>query len=288
MKFTPSRTGWSLPKTGEVVYNKSVTSDCLRLGLEISPSLGRITPGQFIHLKLTETIEPFLRRPFSIFNVIEDEPDEPSVVEVLYRVVGKGTRLMAQMKPGVRLSVLGPLGNGFQVKVRAKYHILVAGGIGIAALHLLMRQFISTGQACSEPRESKERIYLLYGAKTSQNLILPRGIAGLNYQVATEDGSRGKKGLVTDLLKDVLDELRQKKSAQVYACGPAGMTKAICKISREYGIRTQISLEQWMGCGVGLCRACVYPVKSGDGFRYATVCSEGPVFEADQLYIANQ
>jgi len=307
----------------EIIYNKAIGKDCFRMGLQVRPSLGVIIPGQFIHLKLTPNFEPLLRRPFSIFNVFKTGENEPSVIEIAYQVVGKGTRLMIQMKPGTKIDLLGPLGNGFLINKKANISLLVGGGLGTAALHLLLKSLIestSTKDKCGAKREAaappkrdklrpacpdecrelfrgspdhcRDKIYNLIGARSKEELHLVDSFRQLDpdIMIATEDGSKGTKGLVTGLLTKLIHKLDIRHSSldiQIYACGPNGMIKAISHIAAVNKIPCQVSLEQWMGCGIGICRACVCRIKHGKSFRYATTCSEGPVFEVSQLYLEN-
>jgi len=268
----------------EIIYNKAIGKDCFRMGLQITPSLGVIIPGQFIHLKLTPDFEPLLRRPFSIFNVFKTGENEPSVIEIAYQVVGKGTRLMVQMKPGTKIDLLGPLGNGFLINKKVNISLLVGGGLGTAALHLLLKSLIE-----STPSKDNRKVYNLIGARSKEELHLVDSFRQLDpdIMIATEDGSRGTKGLVTGLLTKLIHKLDIRHSSldiQIYACGPDGMIKAISHIAALNKIPCQVSLEQWMGCGIGICRACVCRLKQGKTFRYATTCTDGPVFDANQLY----
>lgn len=278
--------------SAEIIYNKSIGKNCFRMGLEVIPSLGVITPGQFIHLKLTPDFEPLLRRPFSIFNVFETGKNEPSVIDIAYQVVGKGTLLMAQMKPGTKIDLLGPLGNGFIINTKAHVSILVGGGLGTAALHLLLKSLTE-----SRPLKNGHKIYNLIGARSKEDLYLAESFKKLdpNIIIATEDGSKGIKGLVTDLLIKLIytlqSEFRNKfiptkewqSAIQIYACGPQGMIESIAHITKLNKLLCQISLEEWMGCGIGICRACVCRIKQGKSFRYATTCSDGPVFDSNVL-----
>jgi dihydroorotate dehydrogenase electron transfer subunit len=283
----------SLIQAGTVVYNKPTgAKDCFRMGLLVkTPIIGPL-PGQFIHLKLTKSNETLLRRPFSIYNVTNK-----NTIEIVYQVVGKGTRLMSGMKAGTKMDVMGPLGNGFSINKKARHSILVAGGIGSSGLHLLLKNLATL--------KGKHEIYNLIGARTKKELYIGDSFKHplTELRIATDDGSKGVKGFVTDLLEKLLNQLQAPpKQIQVYACGPEGMTHRVCEIAKQYKIPCQVSLEEWMGCGIGICRACVCKVrprscrgtpyrpaeqsgagKEGASFRYAPVCSEGPVFEAAQL-----
>lgn len=283
----------TIKSTGKIIYNKSIRPhpscrDYL-MRLKVKPFPGRVIPGQFIHLRLAQspnhpiTQLPILRRPFSIYN-IPNPGSYGTRLEILYRVVGKGTRLMASMTPGTKVDILGPLGNGFTINKKVDISILVAGGIGMAGLHLLLKTLIQ-----SRPGRSPKKIYLLIGTKNKDELCLPDTLRRreVKMMISTEDGSRGVKGLVTDLLEELLirQETRDKRQVpiQIYACGPKGMLKAVSTIARTWNLPCQVSLEARMACGLGFCRTCVCRVYEKNTISYARVCSEGPVFRANQI-----
>lgn len=248
------------------------------MGLLVKPPITGQHPGQFIHLKLTKSNETLLRRPFSIYNVNKTKTGK-LILEIVYQVVGKGTHLMSGMKPGAEIDVMGPLGNGFRINKKAKYSIIVAGGIGSSGLHLLLKYLTAL--------KGKNKIYTLIGARSKKELRVEDlvKLSSNGLQITTDDGSKGNKGFVTGLLEKLISRLQSPaRQIQIYACGPEGMTHRVCEIAKQYKIPCQVSLEEWMGCGIGICRACVCKVRKGSSFRYAPVCSEGPVFEASQLY----
>lgn len=295
----------------EIIANEPLqtakTSKYSRMSLSLKAPIKHIIPGQFVNLKLTSSYEYnpntiglgelLLRRPFTIFDAVK-KGGQYRIIEIVYQVVGKGTRFMSSMKRGEQINVMGPLGNGFRINKKADISILVAGGIGIAGLYLLLKELGSL--RCS-------KVYLFIGAKTKSDLCLLSGLQRLtpygasntevvplgtnNIIIATEDGSLGAKGLITTALERFLNNsaLRTPHSKfAIYACGPLGMSEAIRKFSVSNNIPTQISLEERMGCGIGLCRVCVcrtIPKKSiSKNWEYSTVCEDGPVFDANQLY----
>lgn len=200
----------------------------------------------------------FLRRPLSVFDA------EGPRLSFLYKVIGRGTQGLASMKPGDRLEILGPLGTGYAIDTRAAgtVPLIVAGGTGIASVHFLARRLPRPG-------------VLFYGARASKDLLcLPAFRAlGWNLCLATDDGSRGHRGVVTDVFGDYLASAVPSRLA-VYACGPKPMLDIVGRLAREQGISCQISLEEMMACGVGNCQGCA--VKIGDAFKM--VCKDGPVF----------
>ncbi|MFH0887716.1 MAG: dihydroorotate dehydrogenase electron transfer subunit [Planctomycetota bacterium] len=288
----------------EIIANKPLQtikptgkSKYFRMSLSLKAPIKHIIPGQFINLRLVSSYKLLLRRPFTIFNAIKKN-GQYRIIEIIYQVVGKGTRLMSSMKRGEQINVLGPLGNGFTINKKADVSFLVAGGIGIAGLYLLFKELVSRKRA---------RVYLFIGAKTKSDLCLLPDLRRLtnNIIVSTEDGSSGAKGFITTELENFLNNYILHTTYSIltiYSCGPLGMSEAIRKFSVSKNIPAQISLEERMGCGIGLCRVCVCrtiskkpsdavpKLRSGEGqsdskgWGYSTVCKDGPVFDASQLF----
>lgn len=233
--------------------------------LDVGPGFPRPAPGQFVHL--SSPSDAVLRRPFSIAG-----NPEPEQVELLIEVLGKATEALAALDPGCSLSVIGPLGNGFSMPDEGKEAALVAGGIGVAGLRLLVSKLLEEGRG----------IRLLVGARTREKLLdhvvpQPRGSRSLRSMVATDDGSTGFHGTVAELFAEVAEELEA--THVVYCCGPQGMIRAVSAAAARHALPCQVSLEEMMACGVGACRGCVVMTRDG----YKTVCSDGPVFDADEL-----
>jgi dihydroorotate dehydrogenase electron transfer subunit len=234
-----------------------------------APSVAKAAkPGQFIDILIGEKYEPLLRRPFSIHRVLD------SNIEILYSVIGKGTRLLSGKKPGERLDILGPLGNGFSI-LDSRRSILVAGGMGVAPLVFLAEKLTSI-----KHRASSIKHLVFLGAKTKNQILCEKEFKdlGCEVKVTTDDGSGGFKGYVSDLLKKELYATRYTLHA-IYACGPKLMLKEIAKISQKNKIPAQISLEEHMACGIGVCFGCAVKTKNG----YKRVCKEGPVFNAGDI-----
>jgi len=258
----------SIPiRMGDGTIGESVwlAEDTFRLSLS-GTGLGQgISPGQFFMVKAWEGNDPLLRRPISVSDVAGE------AIYFVIRVTGKGTRLIAGRRPGDRLSLVGPLGRGFLIPPGYDRHILVAGGVGIAPFPLLARAIRNTGQTVD--------IKLLYGERDSSRLIDTgtMGFGEIETSVITEDGSSGRKGLVTDLLSRVLTG--EGEPAAIYASGPWPMLKAVQAQVEGHRGPLQVSMESFMGCGLGSCMGCVIAVK-GEGERsYERVCHSGPVFD---------
>lgn len=223
-------------------------------------------PGQFAMLRIPGG-ESLLRRPFSVW----DTEPVSGRVEFFARVLGRGTRQMRALVPGQTVDVLGPLGQGFDFSFGddIKRVALVGGGTGIGGLFLAARKL----------KEDKDLpVHLFYGGRSKSD-VHPGDFArlGVDVKPATEDGSLGKKGLVTDALRPFLENYQSQ--CAVLCCGPNPMMKAVEKLSAEFGAPVQNSLEAMMACGVGVCLSCVVETKSGK----KRVCSEGPVFEGGEL-----
>jgi dihydroorotate dehydrogenase electron transfer subunit len=250
---------------------KKLKKDIFLLSFQSSHIARVAQPGNFLHLKLKTTI---LRRPLSIHKI------KNNLVYILFKVKGKGTKVLAKKTKNDQLDVIGPLGNGFRTKYREN-SILVAGGIGVAPL-LFLAQKLAKCPMSNVQRPTSDNIILM-GAKDRKELVCEEEFKKLGFQVkiATEDGSKGYKGFVTDLLKKQLMTYDLGLRTNIYACGPKDMFYQISKIVKKYkNVSTQLSFEQFMGCGVGVCCACVIPTKAG----YKKVCQDGPVFSLEEIY----
>lgn len=230
-----------------------------------------VLPGQFVHIRCSGDLDPLLRRPMSIYRMNQDK----GAMEVLYKVVGRGTALLSAKKEGNEVDVIAPLGNGFTLQ-KDGVAIIAAGGIGAAAVYILAEKLIEKGI---------KKVYYLFGAKTGGEVVCEDDFKelGCEVEVCTEDGERGKKGLVTHLLEDLLQATISGQKATIYSCGPMPMLKAIVGVAGKFNVPCQVSLEERMGCGVGVCMSCVVKCKSGDSFEYKRVCKYGPVFDAGEI-----
>jgi dihydroorotate dehydrogenase electron transfer subunit len=251
----------------KIISNNSVTSDTFLLRISSPELAAGARPGQFLMVRTSNCMDPVLRRPFSICGV-EDE----GTIKILYKVVGRGTKILSNKKSGEYLSVLGPLGKEFKMPDRSEVIFLVAGGIGIAPLLFLYQEIKSFD------------INFLTGFRTSKEIIDP-SLTGnkINNLIATDDGSMGYSGRVTDLLLEKLEHSRQ-KNISIYACGPLPMLKAVRNAALKYNIPCQVSMETFMACGLGACQGCVLGsdrVKTGRAYLH--VCKEGPVFDINEI-----
>ncbi|MBI4397762.1 MAG: dihydroorotate dehydrogenase electron transfer subunit [Candidatus Omnitrophica bacterium] len=227
-----------------------------------SPAIAKkALPGQFLQLQVTQATDPFLRRPFSVYKIKRD------IIEILYEPVGIGTRILAGTKPGDLLKALGPLGTGFTPQKKKKV-LMVGGGVGAAPLVFMAERY---------PYEK-----MLLGFR-GKHAVLPKSEAKAGerskWVYATNDGSLGKKGFITQLLEEFLKEPDAKQKYFLYVCGPGPMLYETARLAGEYQVDGEISLEERMGCGMGACLGCVAETKRG----YLASCRYGPVFRIQDL-----
>jgi len=258
-----------MPQVGEILSNNVLQDSYYKVEFYVPEICKKTQPGQFVHVQIDGLKERILRRPFSICNVTED-----GTLTVVYKVVGTGTQALSELKPGAVCEVLGPLGKPYSIPADDEIPVIVGGGYGSAATYILASRSANKG-------------VLLLGARSKTDLILTDKFKDIGFDVrtATEDGSDGQKGLVTELIKPVIDENSGKK-LRFYGCGPTGMLMAMGMILNKEDIETELSLDELMCCGIGACFACVVKVKADneDGWRYARTCKEGPVFNAKDVY----
>ncbi|MBI4743266.1 MAG: dihydroorotate dehydrogenase electron transfer subunit [Actinobacteria bacterium] len=252
----------------EVIASKKITKDIYSIKI-LSPEISEnAVPGQFVHLKCGEDKSFILRRPFSIHRV------DGKTFELLFEVVGKGTRWLSEAKSHLTLDILGPIGRGFSIGDNLKSVMFVVGGMGVAPLVFLSDQLI----------KRKVKLYVAIGATTKDRLLYFMDLKRISYKifVSTDDGTCGQKGFVTDLLNNALNTV---KPEQIYACGPRAVLRKTAEISKELKIPCEVSMVERMACGIGACLGCACKTKgktNGD-FEYKRVCVDGPVFDAEEV-----
>lgn len=245
----------------ELRQRDEIIQDIFRFKL-FSKELAQTTkPGQFIDVKCSDSNDLLLRRPISISSIDKINNE----IEIIFQVKGKGTKRLAEFQTGSKIDILGPLGIGFDINNEYKSIAVVGGGIGIFPLMPLLRDVNCTKDA-----------YL--GFRNKDNIMLENEFSAIcnNLYISTDDGSYGFDGRITDLLAK---QFSDKKYDIVYGCGPKPMLRALQKISKDFGIRCQISLEERMGCGVGACLGCA--CKTDKGYKH--VCVDGPVFWSNEV-----
>ena len=252
-------------QTVQIVSNERDTDLYFRLVARAPQIAPLVQPGQFAHVRILPLKEALLRRPFSIFRVSGD------TLSIFYKTIGRGTEVLSRMRPGEELSLIGPLGHGFTVPPPAgETPLLVAGGYGMAALYLLAQRSPQKGIA-------------FVGGRRRVDILCEEEFHALGWEVrvTTEDGSHGEKGLVTQAL---LAELKRPVvGRKLFACGPAPMLKAVGQLAAEFNLPAELSLDEHMGCGIGVCLTCVVPIKTGESWEYQRTCTEGPVFDSRQI-----
>ncbi len=251
----------------ELVWNEKVAELHHLMAFDCREIAAAARPGQFIHVRAGPTLDPLLRRPFSVLRA------DPATGQVwmLVKVVGRGTRLLCDLKPSCRIDVIGPLGRGFPEPPPEGELILLAGGVGVAPI-IFWADWLQNHYPAAH-------VLSIYGAASDAQLACWLELAARSdeFYVSTEDGSAGEQGLATDLLARYLGE---RQVGAVYACGPVPMLAAAQQMCSATGVPCYVAMEQWMGCGVGACLGCAIPAAGGG---YLRVCTDGPVFPADSL-----
>lgn len=248
-----------------VTANNRISQKYFKLTFASAKIASFVQPGQFIEIKISDTLDPLLRRPLSVHQA------KGKSFSVLCEIAGKGTQILSQKKAGECLDIIGPLGNGFSYRGRGsgnRAEIIVAGGIGVAPLVFLAEKL------------KQSPAMVLIGARTKKNILCQKEFkkTGSDVRIATDDGSAGFKGKVTGLLKQFLRAADCRLWA-IYACGPKPMLRELAYVCKDYKIPAEISLEAHLSCGFGACLGCAVNTRQG----YKRVCKEGPVFEAEEI-----
>ena len=244
-----------------ILTQEALSAEVFRLTCHAPDIAAAARPGQFVMVRLAQGFDPLLRRPFSIHSRSAE-----GSLSLLYKVVGKGTRLLSGLRPGELLDLLGPLGQAFTTIPVSQPVCLVGGGMGIAPLLFL-------AQELPNPK------YILLGARNQAEVApLVPFFAALNpveLSLATDDGTLGHKGYVPECLSKVLPQVHH-----VYTCGPWNMMQAVVQRCQQAQVPCQVSLETHMACGMGACLGCV---TAGAGGKQVHVCTDGPVFKAEDI-----
>lgn len=280
------------PQTsGVVVEQAALAHETYRLRIECPQIAQQIIPGQFFMLKPLGAVDPLLGRPFALYDVYRDAAGDLAGIDFVYHVIGKLTGQMADWRGGEPVELWGPLGNGFPTPPAGRL-VCVGGGIGYTPFLAVAREAAGAAQYGDPPRElpgEPRHVTLLYGVRSRDlraDLSDFDGIPGFHVRIATDDGSEGHHGFVTDLLRD---ELRNDPPAAVYCCGPEPMMAAVAGVCRERSVDCWLSLETPMACGFGACFSCVTKVVTHEppGWDYRRTCVEGPVFRSDTLVLGD-
>ncbi len=275
-----------------VVSNKKITENCWRVVVDCPQIASEVNPGQFVHIKVRRENAPLFRRPFSVFRRVPLKGNRLGI-EIVYKVIGMGTRVMTGVRRGDALDIIGPLGHGFELDRSKSTHVVVGGGTGAACLFLLSEEISRAGLP----------LKVLLGADTKASVLARKEYTALKGEVmvSTDDGTSGFHGFVTQMLDRRLQEGKISTDCMVYSSGPEPMLKALASVCQKYHIPAQVSVERHMMCGIGACLACVCKVDpsriskkrdlksshlqsvSDQEFGYALVCKDGPVFDIDEV-----
>jgi dihydroorotate dehydrogenase electron transfer subunit len=262
-----------------VVSNEEVSPGYGKIRLSAPREIVHAKPGQFVMVRVCGGIDPLLRRPFGIYDTGSFIPEYPNAprqhyLEILYKVVGKGTEILFSLHHSDYVDILAPLGSGFNQGSPEEEKILIGGGFGLAPLYFLAKQLVL---------HSKVKVFI--GGKRKEDILCVTEFErlGIDTYVATDDGTLGAMGLVTEVLEKHLAKGEVKRS--IYACGPGPMLKAVAEIAGRSGIGCQVSLEANMACGVGACLGCVTKGRNHteESPDYRCVCKDGPVFDATEI-----
>ncbi len=252
--------------TPEVVGIENLGNGYVVLSTECPEIAKDALPGNFVNIKIDGVSDLLLRRPIGIFDV------EGSIVKFLVKPVGKGTEWLGSRSVGDKIDLIGPLGKGLFNDDGVGRVVLVAGGVGLAPLFYYL----------TYNKKSDKKTVLFYGARTKEEISFKDELAELvdDLFFATEDGSLGEKGFVTDAINKA--SLNFRKDDLMMVCGPKPMLKSVIDLAESVKVRCQVSLENYMGCGTGVCLSCAIPVLEYDsqGQRYRRVCVDGPVMDS--------
>lgn len=270
----------------EVLQTRELARDTHLLRLHCPEIAAAITPGQFVMVRAPRRDDPLLGRAFALYDVHQHAPGHSHAIDIVFHVIGKMTSLLAGARVGDGLQIWGPLGNGFSPQ-SVDHLVMVAGGIGQTPFLALAKEYLGLHHFGSGDRHQPraERVTLCYGARSNDYLAGVEDFEALGVEVmlATDDGSAGHHGLVTDVLSQVLAN-SPGGSLRIECCGPEPMMEAVSDVAQRRRIDCRVSLETPMACGLGICFSCVTRVRMPDGsWDYKRTCVDGPVFPADKI-----
>jgi dihydroorotate dehydrogenase electron transfer subunit len=265
-----------IPQDCRVTENKRLDKSGEYFSLRVTDfdAATEISPGCFVHVKTADALDPYFRRAFS---VADYDPDSGQL-EIIYKVVGKGTSLMARKIKGDSIDIIGPLGNRFSPIPTTKAAVIVAGGVGFPPLYFLAKHLTGNGHA-------GDKVLFFYGGRSKTDLVEMSRIKrlGVEFIPCTDDGSYGFHGFVTEAVNQRLTQL-DKENTVVLGCGPEPMLAALQDLTMEKDFVGEVSLEAPMPCGIGVCLGCIKPTLSNPR-KYVRVCYDGPVFKLGEIKI---
>lgn len=256
----------------ELIKKEKLLDDLYKFSVDAKEIVELANPGNFIEIRINENSDPFLRRPISIYNLDKKN----GVLEFIFQVKGKGTELLAKKKEGDKIDIIGPLGNGTFKFEEYKNIAVIGGGIGIFPLYELSKQAKNAGK----------KVYTYLGFRNKDLVTLENEFDEVSTMltITTDDGSYKNSGFAINYLEN---DLEKNNIDCIYACGPLPMLKAVKKLAEEKEIPCQISLEEKMGCGMGVCLGCAVrtATSTDDNPQYLHVCKAGPVFNSKMVQI---
>lgn len=252
----------------QVIKNFEIIPGYWHLDLSALPIARSFFPGQFVEVKCGSGLTPLLRRPFSIYQA----DSKKGRVTLIYKIVGEGTAQLAQVKKGQHLEIMGPLGQSFQLQKKWRRIAVVAGGLGILPLFSLVKK--------ARAKNPQMNFEIFWGAAAKSHFFCASEFRAIGVKIffyATEDGSKGAKSFIPQIFKNHL--AKGAEYDQIFACGPKEMLAKVAGISKKFQIPAQVSLEERMACGFGVCLSCAVKTRAG----YKKVCDDGPVFRAEEI-----
>lgn len=276
----------AVQRRARIVEQVPLALNTYRLRLECPDLAAQILPGQFFMVRALDRSDPLLGRPFALLDTYRDADGQIAGVDFGYLVVGKLTGLLRTLQPGDELEVWGPLGNGF-APADGGHLAIVAGGIGQTPFVAVLQEALGLKRYGAPPRspgQPPQQVTVCYGVRSAAHLAGVEWFQhpGVAVRLATDDGSVGHHGYVTDLLRDLLQS--PTPPTRVLCCGPEPMMRAVARLTIAAEVPCWLSLETPMACGFGACFSCVTPIRQDDGeWDYRRVCVEGPVFAADRV-----
>ena len=254
-----------------VTKHKDLKNDYYSITVGPFSGFASCRPGQFVHLRIPSP-EIYFRRAFSVAAVSEKEQG----IEIIFKVFGRGTRLLSDLRVGDAVNILGPLGRPFTLPSKKDHTVMAAGGIGFPPLMFLAETMVARG---FDPKA----IHFFYGGQSSIDIIEKNRIKklGIDFHPVTEDGTFGGKGLITGAIDTFIAGTKSSK-LRIYSCGPEGMLKAVDDLARKGNVPGELALEAPMPCGIGICLGCVVPLRAGGNAR---VCCDGPVFKIGEVIL---
>lgn len=254
----------------KLLRKENLKKDIIKFTCEAPDIAAVAKPGQFIEVRVSKTMEPFLKRPISIYNVDKDK----KLIEFIFQVKGRGTEFLSQAEENEMLEVVGPLGTGTFDAKECKNIAIIGGGIGIFPLHEFAKEV-----------KGQVNTYTYLGFRNKELVTLEDEFKDVSTKltITTDDGSYGENGFAINYLKDDLEKLN---IDGIFACGPLPMLQRVKELAESKNIYCQISLEQRMACGIGACMGCSVKLNTADNtVRYARVCKDGPVFVSTDVEI---